>query len=58
MAKTIRCADVGLDCDYEAMADSESELMTLVVDHAQRAHGIDEITPELQQKVKAAIRDV
>lgn len=58
MAKRIRCADVGPDCDYEAMADTEGELLELVAEHAQRVHGIEEITPELEQKVRDAMKDV
>ncbi len=58
MAKRIRCSDVGPDCDYEALADSEQELMELVTDHAERAHGIQEITPELEAKVRQAMQDV
>ncbi len=58
MSKRIRCADVGMDCDFAALADSEEELMELVAEHAERVHGIDDITPDLQEKVKAAIEDV
>lgn len=58
MAKRIRCSDVGLDCDFAAMADTEEELLELVSEHAERVHGIDEITPELQGKVARAIEDV
>lgn len=57
MAKLIRCADVGLECDYEAWAETEEELLQMVADHAHHTHGIDEVTPELQQKVLAAMRD-
>ena len=35
MAKRIHCADMGMDCDYEAQADTEDELLALVVDHAR-----------------------
>lgn len=58
MAKTLRCSDVGPDCDYEAMADTESELMELVRDHARRAHGIDEIDDELRARIHEAMRDL
>ncbi len=57
MAKKIRCADVGLDCEYEAWAETEEELLQMVADHAHQAHGIEEVTPELQQKVLGAMRD-
>ena len=58
MSKTIRCADVGMDCDFAALADTEDELLELVAEHAERVHGIEEITPELRQKVLAAMREV
>lgn len=58
MAKRIRCADMGMDCDFAALGDSEEELMELVAEHAERVHGIDEITPELRQEVVAAMEDV
>lgn len=58
MAKRIRCADVGPDCDFEAMADTEEELLELVAEHADRAHGIEEVSPEMERKVRDAMRDV
>ena len=58
MAKEIRCADVGMDCDFVTKAETEAELLQKVVQHAQDVHGITEITPELQQKVAEVIRDV
>lgn len=58
MAKEIRCADVGLDCDFVARADSTEELLQTVVQHAADKHGITEITPDLHAKVTAVIRDV
>lgn len=58
MAKTIRCADLGLDCDYEAMADDQKELMELVRDHARRSHDIETVSEELAEKIRNAMRDV
>ncbi len=57
LAKKIRCADVGLDCDYEGWAETEEELLKMVADHAHQAHGIEEVTPELEQKLLGAMRD-
>lgn len=56
MTKSIKCSDAGVDCDWSATAETEDELMTKVQAHAKE-HGFNEITPELLQKVKAAIRD-
>lgn len=58
MAKEMRCADVGLDCDFVAKADSTEEVLAQVVAHAAAAHGITEITPDLHAKVASVIRDV
>ncbi len=56
MAKSIRCSDVGVDCDWYAMAKTEGELMVMIENHA-KAHGYFEIPVELLLKVKSAIRD-
>jgi len=58
MSKRIRCADVGMDCDFAALADSEEELLELVAEHAQRVHKIDQITPELKKKVMEAMEEI
>jgi predicted small metal-binding protein len=58
MAKSMKCADVGVACDFEARAENEAELMKKVAEHARTAHGFKDIPPELVAKVKAAIRDV
>ena len=58
MAKSIKCMDVGVACDFEARAENEEELMKKVHEHARTAHGMNEIPPELVAKVKKAIRDV
>ncbi|MFQ5889179.1 MAG: DUF1059 domain-containing protein [Gemmatimonadota bacterium] len=57
MAKRISCADVGLECDFTVTADTEDELLQVVAEHARDVHGIEEITPELLEQVKAAIHD-
>lgn len=58
MAKELKCGDLMPGCEYVAKAESESELLQQVVAHAKDAHGIDEVTPDLAEKVKGAIRSV
>lgn len=58
MAKAIKCRDVGVDCDFEARANTVEELMKKIAEHAQSAHGMKEIPADLVAKVGAAIRDV
>lgn len=57
MPKELRCADVGMDCDFVAKADTQEELMQKVAKHANEVHGIKEITPELKQKVVRVVRE-
>ena len=58
MAKSICCRDAGVDCDFKATAVTVDELMKQCASHAKRAHGIEEIPPELAARVQSAIRDV
>ena len=58
MAKSIKCLDVGVACDFEARAETEAELMKKVQEHARTAHGMSEIPAEILAKVRKAIRDV
>ena len=57
MSKVLRCADVVGSCDFVARGDSEQEILRQASEHARSAHNIDEITPEVAEKVRAAIRD-
>jgi predicted small metal-binding protein len=58
MAKAIKCRDVGVDCDFEARADTMEELLQKCAEHAKTAHGMTQIPPDLIAKVQGAIRDV
>lgn len=57
MAKVLRCADVVGSCDFVARGDSEQEILQQASEHARSAHNMDEIPPEVAEKVRAAIRD-
>jgi predicted small metal-binding protein len=59
MAKELRCGDVGFfDCDGVIHADTEEDLLAQVAEHAKSVHDLTDITPEILEKVRAAIRDV
>lgn len=58
MGKQLSCSDIGMDCDFTAWGETEEELLDLVRRHAREAHGIEEMTEELEEKVTAAIQDV
>lgn len=57
MGKILKCRDVGVDCDFEARGKDVDEILRKAAEHARTCHTGTKITPELQTKIKAAIRD-
>ncbi len=57
MAKTYTCRDVGVDCDWKVGGGDEAEVMRKIRDHARAVHKMDPIPPDLERKVRAAVRD-
>ena len=56
MSLTVHCRDVGFDCDGIVKAETENDLLQQVAEHAQTAHGLEEVTDEIVAKVKSVIR--
>jgi predicted small metal-binding protein len=57
MTKTLKCRDAGFECDHVARGNNEEELMEKVRSHAQSAHGVREMTPEMTTQVRSLVRD-
>ncbi|HOL70546.1 MAG TPA: DUF1059 domain-containing protein [Bryobacteraceae bacterium] len=57
MAKVVNCRQVGVDCDFEARGETEQEVLDRCREHARAAHGMQEIPPDLMEKVRNAIRE-
>jgi predicted small metal-binding protein len=55
--KALHCDDLMKGCDFVARGDTEDEVMQKAAAHAKNDHGMQSISPEMVQKVKAAIRD-
>lgn len=58
MAKSLSCRDVGSDCDFSICAYSETELFDKAAEHARSAHNLSEISSEIHDKMRSAMRDV
>ncbi len=56
MAKMVTCRDVGVDCDFVARGETEAEIVQKCTEHARSEHDMT-ISPELERKLKSAIRD-
>ncbi len=57
MTKSYTCRDVGVDCDWKTSAESDDEVMAAIRTHAAQVHPTIELTPELMETVRAAIKD-
>ena len=57
MAKVLKCRDLGVECDWEARAHNQAELLAKAADHARKVHRMTSIPPEMMEKAKAAIKD-
>jgi len=57
MAKVLRCRDLGLDCPFEAKADSVEEVLQKAYAHALVQHQELKLTPELIEQAQAAVKD-
>ena len=57
MGKKFLCKDIGMYCPFEAHADTEEELMHKIAEHGKEAHGMTEMSAEVLEKIKQAIKD-
>lgn len=55
--KVLKCRDVGVNCDFEAQGSTVEEILQKAAEHAKGCHTGTKITPELQAKIKAAIKE-
>ena len=55
MELQVRCRDVGADCDYVARGRTEEELFKNAAEHGKSAHKMEQIPPEVVEKVRSAI---
>jgi predicted small metal-binding protein len=57
MPKVLRCADVAGSCDFVARGDSEDDIMRQAAEHARTVHNMNEVSPEVEEQVRSAIKD-
>jgi predicted small metal-binding protein len=57
MSKVLYCKDVGFDCDYVTRGKDEQEILEAASVHAGQVHGLTELSPEVVEQVRTAIRD-
>ncbi len=53
---SIKCADLGMKCGFEVKDENQDELMKIIALHAENSHNIKEVSPDMMEKVKKAIK--
>ncbi len=56
--KQLSCADIGMPCGFQVRAKTEAEIMEHTKTHVTKAHGMKEIWPETEKKIKANTKSV
>jgi predicted small metal-binding protein len=56
--KQFNCGDVVPGCTWVARRDDEEELWVEISSHAQEAHGMDEVPPEVEDMIRHVITEV
>ena len=57
MSKEMRCGDLVPGCSKVIEGRDEKEVMAKATEHARNEHHIQQMTPDLEQKVRGAIHD-
>jgi predicted small metal-binding protein len=57
MTKVLKCGDVVPGCDFEIRGNSEDEVLQQAAEHAKTGHGLENIPPEVTEKVRGAIHE-
>ena len=56
--KQFKCGDVVLGCEWVTRSEDEEELFDEISSHARDAHAMDEVPPEVVEKIHAVITEV
>jgi predicted small metal-binding protein len=57
MSKELKCGDLMPGCKAVLDGKDEAEVMARATEHARSAHGVSEVTPDLANKVRSAIKE-
>jgi predicted small metal-binding protein len=52
---SFKCKDIGLKCEFEAIAENEAELERIIAEHAHMAHSLDPIPADMWRKIRSEI---
>ena len=53
---TFKCADIGMQCGFQAKAATKEEILLLVGMHANEVHQMKSVPPDLLKAINKAIK--
>jgi len=53
---SFKCKDMGMKCGFEVKDENEDEMKEVIALHAKKTHNINEMPPDMMEKVKKAIK--
>ena len=53
--KQFNCGEIVPGCAWTIEGESDDEILEHVAEHAREAHGMDEVPPEVQDRVRGLI---
>lgn len=56
--KELTCKDIGVDCDVKFQGGDVEEIMAQAAEHAAKEHNLPTIPPHIDEKCRAAIKEV
>ena len=56
--KEWRCSTIVPECEWTYGSESEEEILEQAAAHAREAHGMDEVPPEIVDRIRATIVEV
>jgi predicted small metal-binding protein len=57
MTKVVNCRDLGFDCEGVVRAETDEEALEMVAQHAKEVHGMQDVPPEVVEKVYEVMQE-
>jgi predicted small metal-binding protein len=57
MSKVVNCRDLGFDCEGVVRAETDEKALEMVAQHAKEVHGMQDVPPEVVEKVYEVMQE-
>ena len=53
---SFKCKDLGMNCGFEVKDENQDEMMSIIAMHGEKSHNIKQVSPDMMEKIKKAIK--